>query len=316
MAGPLQSKNLLIPIVLVFVLFFALAVFPPLGALIGVLSPFPLVFLYLQKGRPVALALVALIFFVLLSLVGSSQAMLFLAEYALMALVLGEMIRFRLPAERCIAFSALASGFVSIIFLLALFGDQGTSVEDFFAEQVRAHFSQSMVVFESMGEDAEQVEQMKAFAERAAEGFAASYPAFLLIGSLIGAAANYALIRAVWTRFYGPGLFPAGAFSEWICPENLVWGFILSAAALFLGQGMVSAAGLNVFLLMLVIYFTQGISIVVYFLKARNVQVFFWFVLFILIFVQPILIGLVAGLGVFDIWADFRKLKTSVEDIP
>ena len=69
-----------------------------------------------------------------------------------------------------------------------------------------------------------------------------------------------------------------------------------------------------VFLVVFVIYFTQGLSIVVYFLKARNVQVFFWFVLFILIFVQPLLIGLVAGLGVFDIWADFRKLR-KVADI-
>lgn len=83
----------------------------------------------------------------------------------------------------------------------------------------------------------------------------------------------------------------------------------MSAAALFLGQGVIADAGLNVFLVVFVIYFTQGLSIVVYFLKARNVQVFFWFVLFILIFVQPLLIGLVAGLGVFDIWADFRKLR-------
>ena len=85
-------------------------VFPPLGALIGVLSPFPLVFMYLQRGRQVGIALIALVFAVLLLLVGANQAMLFLAEYALMALLLGEMIRIQLPADRCIAISALASG--------------------------------------------------------------------------------------------------------------------------------------------------------------------------------------------------------------
>ena len=77
---------------------------------------------------------------------------------------------------------------------------------------------------------------------------------------------------------------------------------------------MVADAGLNVFLVMLCIYFAQGLSIIVHFLKVRKVPTFFWFVLFILIFVQPLLIGLVAGLGVFDIWADFRKLRT-VEDV-
>jgi uncharacterized protein YybS (DUF2232 family) len=289
-------------------------VFPPLGALIGVLSPFPLVFIYLQRGRHVAIALVALVFVVLLLLVGANQAMLFVAEYALMALVLGELIRFQLPGDRCIAFSALASGFVSMVLLLALFGDQDVSVKEFFAKQVRSHFSQSMEAFESMGDSKAEVEEMKAFAEKAAEGFAASYPAFLLIGCLIGAAANYALVKITWVRLYGPGLFSMRTFSKWVCPENLVWGFILSGAALFLGQGMVTDAGLNVFLVMLCIYFAQGLSIIVHFLKVRNVPTFFWFVLFILIFVQPLLIGLVAGLGVFDIWADFRKLKT-VEDV-
>jgi uncharacterized protein YybS (DUF2232 family) len=208
----------------------------------------------------------------------------------------------------------LASGFVSMVLLVALFGDQDVSVKEFFAKQVRSHFSQSMEAFESMGENKAEVEEMRVFAEKAAEGFAASYPAFLLIGSLIGAAANYALIRIAWMRLYGPGLFSGRAFSEWICPENLVWGFILSGVALFLGQGMVADAGLNVFLVMLCIYFAQGLSIIVYFLKVRKVPTFFWFVLFILIFVQPLLIGLVAGLGVFDIWADFRKLRT-VEDV-
>ena len=308
MAEPSQPKNLLLPVVLVFILFFALMVFPPLGALIGILSPFPLVFIYLQRGRQVGMALIALVFVVLLLLVGANQAMFFLPN-CLMALLLGEMIRIKLPCDRCIAISALASGLVSIVLLLVLFGDQDTSVKEFFEQQFRAHFSQSMEAFESVGENTAEVADMKVFAERTAEGFAASYPAFLLIGSLISSAANYALVRIARTRLYGPGLFSGGAFSEWLCSENLIWGFILSAAALFLGQGMVADAGLNVFLVMLVIYFTQGLSIVVYFLKARNVQVFFWFVLFILIFVQPLLIGLVAGLGVFDIWADFRKLR-------
>ena len=308
---PLPSKNL--PVILVVILVFALLVFPPLGALIGVLSPFPLVFIYLQRGRQVGIALVALVFAVLLVLVGSSQAMLFLAEYALMALVLGESIRIQLPGDRCIVGSALVSGIVSMILLATLLGDQDTSIREFFEKQVRAHFSQSIEAFNSMGEDKAEVEEMKKFAERAAEGFATAYPAFLLIGSLVCAAANYALIRIVWLRLYGPGLFSERTFSEWICPENLIWGFILSGAALFLGQGVISDAGLNVFLIMLGIYFAQGLSIVVHFLKVRNVPTFFWFVLFILIFVQPLLIGLVAGLGVFDIWADFRKLRTVEE---
>jgi len=280
----------------------------------GILSPFPLIFIYLQRGRQVGIALVALVFAVLLLLVGADRAMLFLAEYSLMALVLAELIRMQLPGDRCIAGGALASGLISVVLLAALLGDQDTSFKEFFEKQIRAHLSESMEAFESMGEDKGEVAKMKVFAENAAEGLAAAYPAFLLIGSLIGAVVNYTLIRFAWMRLYGIGLFSGRAFSDWICPENLVWCFIFSGAALFLGSGMVENAGLNVFLVMLCIYFSQGLSIVIHFLKVRNAPTFFWFVLFILIFVQPILIGLLAGLGVFDIWVDFRKIRNA-EDI-
>jgi uncharacterized protein YybS (DUF2232 family) len=310
----LTSKNLLVPVVLVFIIFFALAVFPILGAVIAVLSPLPLLFVYLQRGRQIGIAFVALVFAVLLLLVGAKQAILFLAEYALMALVLGELILIQLTGDRCIAISALVSGFVTMLLLLALLGDQDISAKEFFEKQVRVHFSQSIKSFESISENKAEVAKFEVFTERAVEGFAAAYPAFLLIGSLIGAVANYALVRIAWMRLYGPGLFSERSFSEWICPDNLVWGFIFSGVALFLGQGLVADAGLNVFLVMLCIYFAQGLSIVVHFLKARKVPIFFWFVLFILIFAQPLLIGLLAGLGVFDIWVDFRKIRV-YEDI-
>lgn len=304
----------MLPVVLVFALLFALAVFPPLGALVGVLSPFPLVFIFLQRGKQMALVLMALIFAVLWFLVGQNQALLFMAEYAVMALVLGEMVRARFPGDWCIGASALISGGVSLLLLVSLLGDQETSVKEFFEKQIRAHFAQSIKSFKAIGENKAEVADMKAFVEKTVGGFATSYPAFVLVGSLVSAMANYGLLRLVWGRLYGPGLFSNRTFSEWICPENLVWGFIAASLALFMGQGMVADVGLNLFVIMMVVYFAQGMSIVIHFLKSRKVPIFFWIVLFIFIFAQPLLIGLVAGLGVFDIWVDFRKLRNPLPD--
>ena len=137
-------------------------VFPPLGALVGVLSPFPLIFIYLQRGRQVGVVLVALVFAVLLLLVGADQAMLFLAEYALMAVVLGELIQMRLPGDRCIAGATLASGIMSMFLLASLLGDQDTSFNEFFEKQIRSHLSESIEAFESMGENKAEVAKMKA----------------------------------------------------------------------------------------------------------------------------------------------------------
>ena len=300
------------PVVLVFALLFALVVIPPLGALVGILSPFPLVFIFLQRGKQLALVLMALIFGVLWFLVGPNQALLFMAEYAVMAFVLGEMIRARFPGGWCIGASSLISGGVSILLLVALLGDQDTTVNKFFENQIRAHFTQSFETFGSIAENKAEIEEIKAVFEKMVGGFASSYPAFVFIGSLISAMANYGLLRLVWGRIYGPGLFSERTFAQWICPENLVWGFIAACLALFLGQGLIEDVGLNLFIVMMVIYFAQGMSIAIHFLKARKVPIFLWLIFFILIFAQPMLIGLIAGIGVFDIWVDFRKIRKSL----
>jgi uncharacterized protein YybS (DUF2232 family) len=251
----------------------------------------------------------ALIFGVLWFLVGQNQALLFLAEYAVMAFVLGEMIRARFPGDWCIGASSLISGGVSILLLVALLGDQDTTVKEFFENQIRAHFTQSFETFGSIGENKAEIEEIKAVFEKMVGGFASSYPAFVFIGSLISAMANYGLLRLVWGRIYGLGLFSERTFAQWVCPENLVWGFIAACLALFLGQGFIGDVGLNLFIVMMVIYFVQGMSITIHFLKARKVPIFLWLIFFILIFAQPILIGLIAGIGVFDIWIDFRKIR-------
>jgi uncharacterized protein YybS (DUF2232 family) len=309
-----RPQNLLLPLVLVFALLFALAVFPFLGAMVGVLSPFPLVFIFLQRGKQAAAVLMVLIFGVLWFLVGEKQALLFIAEYAVMALVLGEMIRAKFPGDWCIGASSLVSAGVSILLLIALLGDQDTTIRDFFEKQIRAHFVQSMEAFETAGDSEADIVDMKAFVDKTLSGFASAYPAFVLIGSLVSSMANYGLLRIVWGRIYGPGLFSERTFAEWVCQENLVWGFIASSAALFLGQGIVADAGLNLFIVMMVIYFAQGLSIVTHFLQARKVPVFLWIALFILIFVQPLFIGLVAGIGVFDIWLDFRGIRNPLPE--
>ena len=112
-----QSQNFLLPVAIVFLLLFVLVVFPPLGALVGILSPFPLAFIFLQRGKQPALVLMALVFGVIWFLVGQKQALLFIAEYAVMAIILGEMIRARFPGDWCIGASALISGGLSLFLL-------------------------------------------------------------------------------------------------------------------------------------------------------------------------------------------------------
>lgn len=99
-------------------------------------------------------------------------------------------------------------------------------------------------------------------------------------------------------------------FREWKCPEPLVWALIACGFAVFVpGSEGVTIVSLNVLLVTGVCYFIQGLAIVAFFFHKNNVPRFLRSATYILIIFQQIFTLLVAALGLFDLWGDFRRLK-------
>ena len=315
MVDRFHPEKALFPVVVILV-FLLLAMFvPPLWVVVGVLAPVPLVFVYLRWGRGVGMVLLGLVFGVLFSLVGHKQAVLFFAEYAVLAAVLSETIQFKLSFDRCILFSALVSAALSIILLLFIFTDRESTLTEFFQEQIEGHFQLSMEALQAVGDKPEELKAMREFANEASGAMARSYPSFITIGILMTAVVNYYMVRLLWRRIYGPGLFHPARFSGWVAPEQAIWVLIGSGGLLFFAEGILGALGLNLFFLVLVVYFLQGLAILIHFLDSRNVPVFFWVLIFFVIVLQPLLIGAAVGLGIFDTWIDLRKIRVEPEEI-
>ncbi len=316
MTEQFQPQRALLPVAATLVALLAAMFYPPLGVLVGVLIPVPLIFIYVQLGRRPGVILLALVFGVMFTLMGPKQAVLFFTEYAVLAGVMAETIRFRLPFDKCILFSTLFSATLSIILLFFIFTDRESTLTEFFQQQIDGHFKQSMEALKGMGDKPEDLKAMQEFADRTSGVLAQSYPSFIIIGTFITAVINYYAARFLWGRIYGSGLFHPARFSEWAVPDQTVWVFIGSGALCFLADGTLGVAGINLFLLVLVVYFFQGLAILIYFLESRNVPVFFWILIFFVIVFQPLLIGGAVGLGVFDTWMDIRKVRISQEQSP
>lgn len=306
---PLQIKDILLPVGSVLAIFFIALLFPAFGVIVGILSPVPLVLIHLRRGREVGLISAGLVLLAILLTMGGKYAAFFFAEYVAMAVILAETIRLQFPLDKSIFLAAFGSAALSLILLLAVFSDSDVPMEDFIRQQLSTHFEQSMEAFKAAGKSQEEMDSMKGFFESASQSLAALYPAFILLGSLFGTVVNYAAARFLWIRFYGQSPFFAGRFSEWLLPDFCIWLVIFSAGVLFLPEGASRAVGLNVFILMLVIYCLQGLAVTVHFLASKNIPVFLWIPLLILVLAQPPLIGILIGLGLFDLWVDFRKLR-------
>ncbi len=280
-----------------------------MAALMGIVAPAPLLFVYLQRGQVVGLILMGLVSVVLLTMIGAAQALLFVAEYVVMATIMAETIKARLTMDKCIFLSALGSMTLATFLMFVLFGGGESSLTDFFQAQIMQHFDQSMETLKSMGEKQVDLDAMQEFFEESSRTFASAYPAFIMVGSLITAAVNYFLVRIVWAKFYGDTLFRKEKFSELLLPDFLIWGLIVSAGSLFFIGSPAGTVGINLFVLLVLVYLFQGLAILVHTLKSKGVPKFVWILVFFIIMIQPILMGLLVGLGIFDIWVDFRKIK-------
>jgi len=96
---------------------------------------------------------------------------------------------------------------------------------------------------------------------------------------------------------------------EWKSPEPLVWGLIACGFVLFVpGLAWLRSVALNVLLVIGACYFAQGLAVIAFFFHKNNVPRFLRGLTYVLIVFQQIFTLLVVGLGLFDLWGDFRRL--------
>jgi len=99
----------------------------------------------------------------------------------------------------------------------------------------------------------------------------------------------------------------------WKAPEFMVWLFIGCGVMLILPENSFKILGLNGLIILLTIYFFQGIAIVSFYFEKKNVPRIFRIFLYSVLALQQLVLLSVIGLGFFDMWINFRKLGIKKE---
>jgi len=95
--------------------------------------------------------------------------------------------------------------------------------------------------------------------------------------------------------------------SKWVIPHHLIW--LLLASYLFsqLSLQPISAISKNVFSVMMLLYFLQGIAIAVFYFNHRKYTKVQRNFASVILFIFPLL---TTGIGFADLWVNFRKRIT------
>lgn len=137
----------------------------------------------------------------------------------------------------------------------------------------------------------------------------------LLVVILPGILASTNLLLQWWTllvcrRFplaWGGAKPGPERLDEWGMPYPWVWVTILGGGLLLLPVEILGAVGVNLLILMGSLHLLQGMAVISNLFRQRRVPPFLRVVVYVLAFLQQVLLVAIAAIGLFDLWFDFRK---------
>jgi uncharacterized protein YybS (DUF2232 family) len=287
---------------------------PILGVVVSVFVPLPILFYRSKLGRPWGALILVAATLVVASMMRwqSIPSAAFFFELGLVGLVLSEMLAMNLSLEKTIAMTTgivVAAGMV----MLALYGFFSTNS---LWGLVSDYLYRNLELVVAMYRDMEGTEAAIDVITQSMEGIVyvmlRILPAMAIVSVLFVVWSNLLLARPL-LRSRHLACPDFGNLNEWKAPESLVWVVILSGLLLLVPHQGVKLLGVNGLIIMMMIYFFQGIAIVSFYFEKKQFPRMLRGLLYGLIALwQPALL-LVVVAGLFDMWIDFRRTKTKGE---
>jgi len=294
--------------VLITSLIFCVSVFIPIiGFVAALFIPLPVLFYRLKLGRINGLIIAVVASLIMMALIGGlSIDVIFFAGLLLIGFILGELFELNLSIEQT---TLIASGSVVLSGLISLIVSSVLTGEGVFAvvsDYVAKNLELTLVLYQSMGMSQENIQLISQSLDKIHQVLVTIIPALVSVSTLFVTWISILLARPVLTSrslFY-PDF---GPLKLWKAPEYLVWAVIGCGLSLFLPPTALKIIGLNGLLILLAVYFFQGIAIVSFYFDKKRLPRFVRVFLYTLIGLQQLILLAVIGLGFFDLWINFRR---------
>lgn len=281
-----------------------------LGSVVGLFIPLPILFYRLKLGRFSGVLILAGVSLIVTALVGwhSVGTAAFLFEVGLVGLVLPELLEMNLPVEKTVGFTAgviLLTGAVMLgLYSIMSAASPLALASDYLNESAKL----ALAMYREMEPSEENIGILTASMDAIIYVTLRVMPALLIVGTLFLVWSNLLLSRPLLRsrQLLSPELVQ---LDEWRAPEPLVWVAIGSGFLILVGYDWLRFVGINGLIVMMMIYFLQGIAIVSFYFKKKQFPRALRGILYGLIAMQQLLLLLVITMGFFDMWIDFRRTR-------
>ena len=308
------SKDIISGIAIIGLIFTASIYLPVIGFFFSLFIPLPILFYRSKLGRTTGITVYILSIIVMIVITGSiSLDIFFFVELLLLGFVLSELIQMRLSIEKTISY-ACASVLIGGVIILFFYSNlSNTGIYTLVSEYISRNLNLTMAMYENMGVSEESIHFISNSMEKIQYILIRIIPAMLISLTLFVSWASLLIAKPMLKakNIFFPDF---GSLKLWKAPEFMIWIFIGCGVVLILPDNAFKILGLNCLIILMTIYFFQGIAIVSFYFEKKKVPRIFRIFLYSLLALQQLVLLFVIGLGFFDMWLDFRKLETKKEN--
>lgn len=282
---------------------------PPLGIPFYFFLKAPIILISLTRGIRIGLLAVGVSAALAIPLSRWDYSLPYLLEYGVVSLLMAQALRFKISFARTVVICAAASVSIALV-ALAVKPPMGAASLFEVPSRLVSEMKGDVEQLVAQGKmDAAHLKGVGYFITLMDAIISRAFPALLIVGAAAGALFNYLAAKRLSRGFQGSGGLNPVSLVRWAAPENCIWFFIVGGLMAILPFSIGKTLGLNLLIVILFVYFLQGLAITSFFFQKWNVSAFFKVPIYLFIFFNVFLSVLVACVGLFDLWADFRKLK-------
>ena len=268
-----------------------------LGAVTAWLIPLPILYYRVKLGRKISLIIPAVVILILTWVSKEfSPGLIVFSGWMFLGYLLSECFEMKLSIEKTIIYTSLAVLMSGALALLFYSNISQTGIYDLAYRQVTVFLGYLV----DAGLIAETPDDVKHMVTWMLPGMVTTMVAFV-------SWVNVVLAIPLLKRNQLP-CPEYGMLDQWKAPEKMIWVTIAATLGILVDSKPLFLLSMNVMCLVFVVYFLQGISIVSFFVKMTRIPGFLRYLLYWLVFFQFPVNLIVTGLGLFDMWVDFRTL--------
>ena len=302
-------KDIATGIAITSILFAASIKSPVLGFFCTFLVPLPTFFYRSKFGRKIGIAVPGFTIIAMIIILGGfTFDVFFFIELLLIGFVLSELIELKLSIEKTFIYACIVVLSSSILVVLFYSNITGIQVGSLVSTYIVKNLELTLELYKNMGMPEENIHMISSSMESFQYVLIRIIPALAIASTLFIIWTSLMLAKPLLKtkNLFYPDF---GQLNLWKTPEYLVWIAIACGILLLIPDRAVRLMGINGIIILMTIYFFQGMAIVSFYFAKKQFPRLLRFFLYSLIAIWQVILLIVVILGFFDIWFNFRKLE-------